>query len=43
VIIMERGTSVTAYLSDQAPVPSPNWTLHGEIGRRAMLRRLWAG
>ena len=20
-----------------------SWTLHGELGRRAMLRRLWAG
>jgi adenylate cyclase len=33
----------TAFLSDEAPVPSPTWTLHGELGRRAMLRRLWAG
>jgi adenylate cyclase len=33
----------TFYLSDSAPLPSPTWTLHGEIGRRAMLRRLWAG
>jgi adenylate cyclase len=34
---------ITVYLSDAAPVPSPAWTLHGEMGRRAMLRRLWAG
>ena len=34
---------ITAYLSDAAPIPSPTWTLHGELGRRAMLRRLWAG
>ena len=34
---------ITAYLSDAAPIPSPRWTLHGELGRRAMLRRLWAG
>ena len=34
---------ITAYLSDAAPIPSPHWTLHGELGRRAMLRRLWAG
>jgi hypothetical protein len=30
-------------LSDMAPIPSAAWTLHGEIGRAAMLRRLWAG
>jgi adenylate cyclase len=35
--------ATTVYLSDVAPIPSPAWTLHGEIGRRAMLRRLWAG
>ena len=34
---------ISAYLSDAAPVPSPAWTLHGEIGRKATLRRLWAG
>jgi adenylate cyclase len=34
---------ITVYLSDAAPIASPSWTLHGEIGRRAMLRRLWAG
>ena len=32
-----------AFLSDAAPVPSPTWTLHGEIGRRTVLRRLWTG
>jgi adenylate cyclase len=37
------GAPATAYLSDKAPLPSPSWTLHGEVGRRAMLRRLWAG
>jgi hypothetical protein len=36
-------TATTVFLSDVAPIPSPSWTLHGEIGRRAMLRRLWAG
>lgn len=35
--------TVTAYLSDAAPAPSPTWTLHGEVGRRTMLRRLLAG
>lgn len=34
---------IKAYLSDSAPIPSPAWTLHGELGRGAMLRRLWAG
>ena len=40
-----RGTeaAITAFVSDAAPVPSPAWTLHGELGRRAMLRKLWAG
>ena len=37
------GAGITAYLSDAAPIPSPTWTLHGETGRRATLRRLWAG
>jgi adenylate cyclase len=37
----ERATTV--FLSDAAPIALPTWTLHGEIGRRAMLRRLWAG
>lgn len=37
------GIKTTAFLSDAAPLPSPTWTLHGELGRRAMLRRLWAG
>jgi adenylate cyclase len=35
--------ATTVYLSDTAPIASPTWTLHGEIGRRATLRRLWAG
>ena len=35
--------ATTVFLSDAAPIPSPAWTLHGEVGRRAMLRRLWAG
>ena len=35
--------TATVLLSDAAPIPSPTWTLHGELGRRAMLRRLWAG
>ena len=37
------GGEITVYLSDAAPIASPAWTLHGELGRRAMLRRLWAG
>jgi adenylate cyclase len=36
-------TATTVVLSDAAPIASPSWTLHGEIGRRATLRRLWAG
>jgi adenylate cyclase len=35
--------ATTVFLSDAAPIPSPTWTLHGEVGGRAMLRRLWAG
>jgi adenylate cyclase len=35
--------ATTVFFSDIAPIPSPTWTLHGELGRRAMLRRLWAG
>jgi hypothetical protein len=35
--------ATTVFLSDTAPIPSPAWTLHGEVGRGAMLRRLWAG
>ncbi len=35
--------ATTVFLSDAAPIALPTWTLHGEIGRRAMLRRLWAG
>jgi adenylate cyclase len=37
----EPATAV--FLSDTAPIASPTWTLHGEVGRRATLRRLWAG
>ena len=33
----------TVFLSDAAPIASPTWTLHGEVSRRATLRRLWAG
>jgi len=35
--------ATTAFLSDAAPIPSPTWTLHGELGGRTMLQRLWAG
>ena len=35
--------ATTVFLSDTAPIPSPTWTMHGEVGRGAMLRRLWAG
>ena len=35
--------AIVAYLLDDAPMPSPTWTLHGELGRRAILRRLWTG
>lgn len=42
-IMVGAGAGITVYLSDAAPIPSPSWTLHGELGRRAMLRRLWAG
>jgi adenylate cyclase len=34
---------IAAYLLEDAPVPSPTWTLHGEIGRGTALKRLWAG
>ncbi len=37
------GGEVTVCLSDAAPIASPAWTLHGKLGRSAMLRRLWAG
>jgi adenylate cyclase len=43
VIVPGAGITTKAFFSDAAPVPSPTWTLHGELGRRAMLRRLWAG
>ena len=35
--------AVAAYLLEDAPVPSPTWTLHGELGRGTVLKRLWAG
>jgi adenylate cyclase len=35
--------ATTVFLSDVAPIASPAWTLHGKLGRGAMLRRLWAG
>jgi adenylate cyclase len=35
--------ATTVFLSDAAPIASPAWTMHGEVGRGAMLRRLWAG
>jgi adenylate cyclase len=38
-----EGAGINAVLSDDAPIPSPTWTLHGELGRGAMLKRLWAG
>ena len=34
---------VAAYLLEDAPVPSPTWTMHGELGRGTVLKRLWAG
>jgi len=45
-VMIEAGgldDAIVAYLSETAPVSSPTWTLHGELGRRAVLRRLWAG
>jgi adenylate cyclase len=42
-ITIGPAAGITVYLSDAAPIPSPTWTLHGELGRGAMLRRLWAG
>jgi len=42
-ITVGSAPATTVFLSDAAPIPSPTWTLHGEIGHRAMLRRLWAG
>jgi len=35
--------ATTVFLSNAAPIASPAWTLHGKLGRGAMLRRLWAG
>jgi len=42
-ITVGSAPATTVFLSDAAPIALPTWTLHGEIGRRAMLRRLWAG
>ena len=42
-ITVGEGAGINAVLSDDAPIPSPSWTLHGELGRGAMLKRLWAG
>ena len=42
-ISVGEGAGINAVLSDDAPIPSPTWTLHGELGRGAMLKRLWAG
>jgi adenylate cyclase len=42
-ITADAGAGISVRLSDAAPIPSPTWTMHGELGRRAMLRRLWAG
>ena len=36
-------SELVAYLSDDAPIPSPSWTLHGQLGRGAALKRLWTG
>ena len=42
-ITIGPGAGISVYLSDASPVASPEWTLHGELGRRTTLRRLWAG
>ena len=42
-IVVGRNPGAAVYLSNAAPIPSPTWTLHGEINRGAMLRKLWAG
>ena len=39
----DEDAGLVAFLSDTAPIPSPNWTLHGEQGRRARLQRFWRG
>jgi adenylate cyclase len=45
IILRPAGSDqpVAVYLLEHAPVPSPTWTLHGEVGRGAILKRLWAG
>ena len=42
-IMVGSGRGISACLSDTAPIPAPDWTLHGKIGRGATLRRMWAG
>ncbi|MEA3026642.1 MAG: adenylate cyclase [Alphaproteobacteria bacterium] len=42
-VMVGAGPGIKVFLSDAAPIPSPTWTLHGELGRVAMLRRMWAG
>ena len=42
-VMVGAEAGIRAFLSDDAPIPSPTWTLHGQAGRVAMLRRLWAG
>jgi adenylate cyclase len=43
IVMAGAGAGIKAYLTDFAPIPSTSWTLHGELGRGALLRRLWAG
>jgi adenylate cyclase len=43
IVMAGVGAGIKAYLTDFAPIPSTSWTLHGELGRGALLRRLWAG
>ena len=35
----DADAGLIAFLSDAAPIPSPQWTLHGERGARARLQR----
>jgi adenylate cyclase len=37
----DTDAGLVAFLSDAAPIPSPQWTLHGEQGPRVRLQRLW--
>jgi adenylate cyclase len=39
----DEDAGLVAFLSDTAPIPSPNWTLYGEQGRRARLQRFLRG